>query len=210
MMPGMNVESAKPLMEVRAPQLLTFGAVLVLNAFGLLAFFPVLCSFAIVSVLSFGPITFALPALALGLATFCLPFAFGNPYVQWLARKLSRTSAPQNFLVQLTCRPRRADGPRGLLEDADDVGWLGAAGSQLEFNGDSFSLRIPKAHIREIRRHTIGWRGLFLTHRTVVSVAGLEGIDTLEFTERSSWLLPQSRRMGLELHRALEKAIRPA
>ena len=203
-MPGMNDESAKPLIEARTPQLLTFGAVLVLNAFGLLTFLPVLCSFAVVSVLSFGLITFALPALALGLATFCLPFAFGNPYVQWLARKLPRTSAPQNFLVQLTCRPRRASGPRGVLEDADDIGWLGVTDSQLEFNGDSFSLRIPKAHISEIRRQSIGWRGLFLTHRTVVRADGLEGMDTLEFTERASRLLPQSRRMGCELHKALE------
>jgi hypothetical protein len=138
------------------------------------------------------------------LATFCLPFAFGNPYVQWLAGKISHTSAPQNFLVQLTCRPRRASGPRGVLEDADDIGWLGMTDSQLEFNGDSVSLRIPKAHIREIRRQSIGWRGLFLTHRTVVMVDGLEGMDAMEFTERSSWLLPQSRRMGRELHKALE------
>jgi len=192
------------MLEVRQPKLLTFTTVLVLNAFGLLAFMPVLLSFAIASVLPIGLITVAIPSLALGLATFFLPLVFGNPYVQRLGRKLPRTGAAEDFLVQLTCRPRRTAGLRGVLEDADDLGWLGVKGPQLEFCGDSISLKIPQASIRAVKRQSIGWRGLFLTHRTMVRVEGLSGIETVEFTERASWLVPQSRRIGMRLQKALE------
>jgi len=200
----MIVESGKPVFEARDPKWLTFGAVLVLNGFGLLAFAPVLLSFAVVSVIPFGKVTFLLPVAMLCLVTFFLPLAFGNPYVRYLAGKLQRTGAPQDFLVQVTCRPRRNYGPRGVLEDADDIGWLGVVGDHLEFNGDSLSLRLPRASIRGISRQSVGWRGLFLSHRTAVQIEGVAGVNAFEFTERSSWLLLQSRRIGLEMHKVLE------
>jgi len=200
----MNVESAKASFESRDPQLLTFGAVLVLNAFGFLAFAPILLSFAVVSVIPFGLSTFMLPLAMLCLVTFFLPFAFGNPYVQRLAGKPPHTSLAQCFLVQVTCRPRRHSGPRGVLEDADDIGWLGVGAEHLEFKGDSLTLKVPSANIRALGFQSIGWRGLFLSHRTVVQVEGMPGVDAFEFTERASWMLLQSRRIGLELHKVLE------
>jgi hypothetical protein len=200
----MMVESGKPMLKVRDPKWLTIGAVLALNGFGLLAFAPVLLSFAVVSVIPFGKVTFLLPVAMLCLVTFFLPLAFGNPYVQYLAGKLERTGAQQDFLVQVTCRPRRSGGPRGVLEDADDIGWLGVVEGHLEFKGDSLSLKLPRASIRGVSRQSVGWRGLFLTHRTVVQVEGVAGINAFEFTERSSWLLLQSRRIGVEMHKVLE------
>ena len=204
MVAGMNVEPAEPSFEARDPQLLTFGAVLVLNAFGFLAFVPVLLSFAVVSVIPFGLATLTLPLAMLCAVTFFLPVAFGNPYIQYLAGKIRRTGPTRDFLVQVTCRPRRCSGPRGILEDADDIGWLEVAGAQLVFQGDALSLKIPRQHIRGIRLESIGWRGFFLTRRTLVQVEGFPGLEALEFTERASWMLMQSRRIGLELHKVLE------
>ena len=62
--------------------------------------------------------------------------------------------------------------------------------------GDSLSLRMPPQHIRGIRLQSIGWRGFFLTRRTLVQVEGVPGLEALEFTERASWTLMQSRRIG--------------
>ena len=165
-------------------------------AYGLLLMIPVVLVALAVSVRQLGMLTVLLPVLAVGIATFFLPFGFGNPYVARLVRSLPKPAAwePGSAIVQLTLTPRLRSGTRALLEDADDVGWLGFSESTLVFQGDSVALSIPLAQIREVRFENIGARGLYLYPRLAISVQGLDGVQALGFADRSSWWLPAARR----------------
>ncbi len=201
--------AAKAHIDIRTPTLFTSPAVLVLNAFGFLAFLPVLASFLVVSVLKLGWVTVALPVAALAVATFFLPLAFGNTYVLALARKLDLVSSPdeERFLVQLKLTPRVQLGLRAVLEDADDMGWLFIGPTGIRFQGDAVTLEVPPENIVSVKSRTIGWRGLFLSGpRLEFKVTGIGPVTALEFAERSSWTLPGSRRTARRMRASAIKA----
>ena len=183
-------------LSVGAPARVTTWTVLIISLYGLLLGIPVLISMMVVSVLPFNAQTILIPLITFAAATFFLPLGFGNPHIRRLVNRLHPGAgrSSDGFIVQLSLSPRIESGLRGLLEDADDFGLLSFTGSELRFEGDSINARIPFQQIQNIERKSIGWRGLFLCkQRVAVTVRGLPGTASLEFAERSSWILPASR-----------------
>jgi hypothetical protein len=136
---------------------------------------------------------------------FFLPFGFGNPYVVRLLRNL-RPAAPgsaEPLIVQVTLTPRIRTGLRALLEDADDVGWLTIKAKELAFTGDSVKFSLPFAQIKQVKLRNIGLRGLFIYHAISLRVHGLSGVDSIQIAERSSSLLPASKRITNQLYKQL-------
>jgi hypothetical protein len=194
--------------EIAQPRLFTLGAVLAVNAYGISLAVPIFASVLVVSLLQFGMRTVLIPFLAIAVTAFFLPFGLGNSYVARLVRSLMPAggSDAQLFIVQLTLSPRIRTGIRAALEDADDIGYLSFSGSGLLFKGDSIKLSIPFDCIEEVRCHNIGLRGLFVYGRRVgVVVSGLPNVESIELAERSSWLLPTSRKVTKKLYELLSK-----
>jgi hypothetical protein len=204
----MSPNSAR--ITITPPRTLTLSAVLVISAYGLVLFIPVLLAMMVVSVVPLGMGTLLIPLVAIAFATFFLPVGFGNPYVTRLIRSLDHGSVtePGGFMVQLTLAPRVRSGLRALLEDADDVGWLRLTESGLLFQGDSIQLAVPYEEIRDLRTKNLGWRGLFVYGSPCTfAVRGLHEATCFKFAERSSWLLPSSRRNAARLYRGLAEKV---
>jgi hypothetical protein len=202
------VSSATAHIEIGQPRVFTLGAVLIVSAYGVLLALPFLASLLVVSMLKLGLLTILIPVLAVAWAAIFLPFGLGNPYVSRLVQSLNPPAARTGagFVVQLSVSPRIRSGLCAVLEDADDIGYLSFDGSGLLFEGDSVKLSVPYDCIKEVRPHNIGMRGLFVYGRRIsVVVAGLPNVSALEFAERSSWLLPTSRRITRQLHQQLSK-----
>jgi len=202
----MTTNAAK--IEIAQPKLFTLGAVVVVSAYGLLLAVPIFISVLVVSLLKFGVLTVLIPFVAIAGTAYFLPFGLGNPYVARLVRALHPAAgqAGEGFIVQLTLWPRIRSGLRAVLEDADDVGHLHFTGAEMTFQGDSVKLSVPLACIEEVRFQNIGLRGLFVYGRRIgVVVSGLPNIEALEFTERSSWLLPTSKKITRKLYEQLSR-----
>ncbi len=183
--------------EISQPRLFRAGAVLAVNAYGILLCIPVIVSVLLMSLLKVSLLSLLFPFVAIAGAAYFLPFGFGNAYVARLVGKLAPAPAANQpgFIVQLALAPRIRSGIRAVVEDADDIGVLSITDTVLVFQGDSIKLSVPFEHIRGVRRRNIGLRGLFLYGPCVaVEVTGLGEFKELEFAERSSWLLPTSRK----------------
>jgi hypothetical protein len=190
-------------LEVTSPQVFTSGAIFVIAGFGVLLAMPVMFSLLAVTVIRLGMLSLLIPILTLAVTAYFLPFALGNPIV----RKLVRSVDPRvgeikdGFIVQMTLSPRIRSGLRALIEDADDLGYLGFTESGLIFQGDSVRLRIPWGQITEVRPQNIGWRGRYLYgSRIKISAVGIPNVESVTFSERSSLLLPTSKRVTRKLH----------
>jgi hypothetical protein len=159
-----------------------------------------------VSLLKLSALTFLIPALAIALTTYLLPFGLGNPHVikRVGPKPATRGDGEEVFLVQVMLRPRIQHGLRALIEDADDFGWLRLNASGLVYEGDSLNLTVPSESIQHVRAQSIGWRGLFVYGpRCTLAIKGLPHITSIVFAERSSHLLPGSRRTAWQLCRRL-------
>ena len=190
--------------EVGPPKLFTTAGVFLIYAHGFLLFIPFLLSVLVISSLRFGFLTWlTLIALAV-VTTYFLPFAQGNARVVKLVRTLNASAGKEEgcFIVQLTLSPRLRSGVHALLEDADDIGCLSFSGTDLVFRGDSINLSFPFEQIEGIRQQSVGLRRLYGS-RIALVVSGLSGVKSLEFAERSSWLLPTSRRTTRKLFASL-------
>ena len=199
-----------PTIEVGPPKLFTTAGVLLINAYGLLLVIPFVLAVLAISLLEFGLLTWLLPVLLLVATLYVLPFALGNSRVVKLVGPLypAAGKGEDSFVVQLTCRPRMRSGVRALLEDADDIGCLSFTDAELVFRGDSVKLAIPFGQIEQVRPKNVGVRGLFLYGpRVTLVVAGLPEVKRLEFAERSSRLLPTSRRMTRKLYQRLATTV---
>ena len=206
------VSANKAQIEITRPRVFTGSAALVIYAYGILLAIPVFASILLVSLVRFGTPTFLIPLLALVATAFIIPFGLGNAYVAKLVRSQNPAAAgsQEGFVVQLTLSPRIRSGIRALLEDADDIGWLTFTGSELVFQGDSVKLSVPFGQIKQVRPQNIGLRGLFVYgSRITILVSGLPNVTSLEFAERSSWLLPASRKTTRKLSERLNSSIRP-
>jgi hypothetical protein len=192
--------------EIAQPRLFTARAVAAVNAYGVLLAVPFLISVLVVSVTRFGLLTALIPLLAFAATAFFLPFGLGNAHVSRLVQSLNPGAAQggEGFIVQLTLSPRLRSGLRALLEDADDIGYLSFSGKELLFQGDSVKFCVPLDRIALVRPLNIGLRGLFVYGRRIkVVVSGLPQVESVEFAERSSWLLPTSRAITRRLHERL-------
>ena len=206
-------ETTAPLtVEISPPKRFGPAALLICCGYGILVSLPALSSILVVSSLPLSWLTAIIPFLALAAAVFLLPFAFGNSFIFRIARSFQPDKeGGEMFLVQFASVPRLRKGLRAWVEDADDVGWLTLDASRLKFRGDSVNLVIPVSAVAHVRRENNGVRGLFLYSRTVLHLKGGREFCTLRFAERSSYLLPTSRRTGLRLFNAVRAfAAKPA
>jgi hypothetical protein len=183
-------------LEITAPRLFTLGAVVAVNAYGLLLVVPLFVSILAVSLVKFGLLTILIPFLVVAATAYFLPFGLGNAHITRLVRSLApaATKDGEGFIVQLTLCPRLRSGLRAILEDADDIGYLSFNGTELRFQGDSVKLSIPLDRITQVYPHNVGLRGRFVYGRRIkVVVSGSPNIESFEVAERSSSLLPNSR-----------------
>jgi hypothetical protein len=204
------MDSKAATIEVAQPRLFTAGAVAAVNAYGALLVAPFLISVLVVSVTKFGLLTALIPLLVVAATAYFLPFGLGNTHIIRLVQSLNPAVAKggEGFIVQLTLSPRLRSGLRALLEDADDIGYLTFSENELLFQGDSVKLSVPLDRIELVRPRNIGLRGLFVYGRRIkVVVSGLPQVESVEFAERSSWLLPTSRAITRRLHQRLSTRI---
>jgi hypothetical protein len=199
--------------EVAQPRLFRAGAVAVVNAYGVLLVAPFVISVLVVSVTKFSLLTALIPLLVVAATAYFLPFGLGNTHITRLVRSINPAvgKGGEGFIVQLTLSPRLRSGLRAILEDADDIGYLTFGGNELLFEGDSVKLSVPLDRIELVLPRNIGLRGLFVYGRRIkVVVSGLPQVESVEFAERSSWLLPSSRAITRRLYQRLSTRISPA
>jgi len=197
--------------EITEPRLFTTGAVAAVNACGIVLAAPIFLSVLAISVLGFGVLTVLIPFLAVAATAYYLPFGLGNAYATRLVQSLDPAAgkSEDGFIVQLKLSPRIRSGLRAILEDADDIGYLSFSRSELHFQGDSVKLTVPFDRIEQVRPQNIGLRGLFVYGRRItVVVSGLPEIESFEFAERSSWVLPASRAIAGRLYARLSATAR--
>jgi hypothetical protein len=196
------MDSNSATIEIAQPRLFTAGAVLAVSAYGILLAVPFFVAILVVSLIKFGILTALIPLLVVAATAYFLPFGLGNAHVTRLVRSLNPAAgkSEDGFIVQLTLSPRIRSGLRAILDDADDVGYLSFTESELLFQGDSVRLSVPFDRIEQVLPQNIGLRGLFVYGRRIRVVAsGLPRLTAFEFAERSSWLLPDSRRITRKL-----------
>lgn len=199
-----------PHIEIAQPKKFTTGAILMTGAYGLFLAAPIFVSILIISVLRFGILTVLIPILAIVVTAFFLPFGLGNAYVVRLVRSINPAAGtkPDCFVVQLTLWPRIRSGVRAVIDDADDVGLLSFTDSTLVFQGDSINLSIPFDQMKQLRPQNVGLRGRFVYGRRIsVAVSGLPNVESLQFVERSSCLLPASRATTRRLYERLSAKV---
>jgi len=202
-----------PQLETRRPTIFTTQALLSVSLYGLILAVPVLISMMVVSVVQFGMITFLVPCLTIAITLFFLPLGFGNPCIARLVRPLQPNPQVHQelYVVQLTRTPRSRSGLLAILEDADDIGFLNFADSILIFSGDSFHLSVPYDKIKDFKLRNAGWRALFLYGAPITfSVVNLPEEGSFTFVERSSCVLPTSRRTARKMYLHLRERIQAA
>jgi hypothetical protein len=200
------MQSESATIEIAQPRLFTSGAVVTVSAYGLLLAAPIFMSILVVSLIKFGILTLLIPFLVVAATAYFLPFGLGNTHVTRLVQSLNPAAGngEDSFIVQLTLSPRIRSGLRAILEDADDIGCLSFTETDLVFQGDSVKLSVPFDRIEQAWPQNIGLRGLFVYGRRIkVRVSGLPEVESFEFAERSSWLLPDSRATTRKLHELL-------
>lgn len=201
----MPLPSSTAQIEITPPRIFTAASVFVVCAFGILLGLPLLIAVLGVSLMRPGILSLLIPLAVIAGTIFVLPFGLGNAYVARLARKFRPVTAQprEAFLVQLTLFPRIRSGILAVIEDADDIGWLSFNASEVVFQGDSVKFSIPLNQVTSVQRQNIGLRGLYVISRIKVLVPGLPKIDSLEFAERSSLLLPTSKEITKKLYQQL-------
>jgi hypothetical protein len=203
---------AAPVFTVQPAKLFNSSAIVISSLYGFILMFPVVVAILGVTLLQLGFWTFLVPMAVIGAATYFLPLGFGNPHVTRLVRPLRPPSVqPQDvFVVQFSTSPRIRSGPMALLEDADDVGVLAFTDSTLEFYGDSVRLSVPFSEIKDLRQRNAGFRALFAYgHQLVFKVPSLNGA-AFRFAERSSRVLPSSRKIADRMYQQLKVKVMPA
>lgn len=201
-----------PVFTVQPAKLFSPGAIIISSLYGLIVMFPVVVAILVVTVLQFGLWTFLVPLAVIGAATYFLPLGFGNPYVTRLVRPLRPPSVQSQdfFVVQFSTSPRIRSGPMALLEDADDIGVLVFSESTVEFYGDSVRLSVPFSEITDLRQRNAGFRALFAYgHQLAFQVPSLNGV-AFRFAERSSRVLPSSRKIANRMYQQLKARVIPA
>jgi len=189
--------------EINEPKIFTTKAVLVICAYGLFLCVPVFISLLALSLRKWGLFSFLYPLLVIAASSFFLPFGFGNPYVNRLLRRNIPPTASDALIVQVTLKPRIRSGIRALVEDADDIGWLRFDATELVFSGDSIKWTIPFDQVKELKSRNVGLRGLFFYRAISLTAHGLVDFQSIQIAERSSCLLPASRRITRDLFQRL-------
>lgn len=192
--------------EIVPPARFGARAELAIHAWGVVLVLPVLACVVVISLGKLALWHLLAPAAAIAWTAYFLPLGLGNASLSRLVRGLNPAAGqgPDGFIVQLTLSPRIRSGLWAELEDADDIGYLRLAETELVFEGDSVKVSLPYHEIGRVRRRNIGLRGLFVCGRRItVEISGCSKVSALEFAERSSWVLPASRRTSQRLWEGL-------
>jgi hypothetical protein len=200
----------EPNFEIKAPRLFGMPAVLMIWAYGIFLIIPVVAAFLAVTMIRLSLWTMLIPLLTLAATAWFVPVGQGNAYIRRKLRspQVAPISQPA-YVVQLSLNPRLRKGLRAALEDADDFGYLSFDEDGFRFDGDSIQLRAPYANIKEVWQQNVGWRGRFIYGpRVTIVVEGSSGVQSLEFAERSSTLISDSKKTARELWRQFEEAQR--
>lgn len=201
------MQTSAATMETTEPKVFTLGAAVMVNAYGLLLVAPLFAAMVVVSLMKFSALTVLVPLAVVAGTAYLLPFGGGNTYVRRLVHSLvgaAEGKGAEGFVVQLTLSPRLRSGVRAVLEDADDIGRLTLEEDGARFAGDAVKVFVPYDRIEDVRAENSGLRGGFVYGRRIRVVAcGLPQTGWLEFMERGSLLLPESRRITRELHAGL-------
>jgi hypothetical protein len=198
-----QVASNQLRIEINDPKIFTAKAVLVICAYGFFLCVPVFISLLALSLRKLGLFSFVYPLLVIAATAFFLPFGFGNPYVNRLLRRNIPPTGSDALIVQVTLKPRIRSGIRALLEDADDIGWLRFDANSLVFTGDSIKFAIPLDQVNELKLRNVGLRGLFVYRAIVLKADGSTDVESIQIAERSSCLLPASRKITRDLFQRL-------
>jgi len=188
--------------EQKAPVLFTSHALLCIYAHSLILVLPLVLALAAITLMKTGIFTLLIPLATLAATVYILPFGLGNAFVRRLALRIAPAAAndAKSFIVQITLRPRLRSGMRGLIEDADDIGVLSLNTHGLEFIGDSLRISLPYSAISAVRSRNVGIRGRFLYgSRTEMTSTDLGGHQAIDFCERSSLVLSESKRISRAL-----------
>lgn len=201
--------------EVSKPRRFTARAICVLNCHGLLALIPVVVLVPLAIFVSVKTGSFAafllIVLLTAFLPIFFFPLILGNAYVTRLVESNSAAAGGNGFVVQMTLSPRMHSGFRALVEDADDIGRLSITDSELIYEGDAVKLRLPLDSAMRVESRNIGWRGMWIcSPRTCVVTSKLPGVTAVEFCERSSLTVPNSRKVARALKQELLAKIEQA
>ena len=196
--------------DIGPPARFGVRAELAIHAWGMVLVLPVLACVLAISLGRLAPWHLLAAAAAIAWTAYFLPLGMGNASLTRLVRALNPAAGkgPGGFIVQLTLSPRIRSGLWAELEDADDIGCLRLTESELVFEGDSVKVSLPYHEIGRVRWRNIGLRGLFVCGRRItVEISGCSKVSALEFAERSSWVLPASRRTSQRLWEALSAKV---
>jgi len=195
---------AQPAIEISRPRRFGVLSILAKYAFSFLLAIPLVAAFLILStVRNLGQFwILAVPLLALAGTVYFLP-SLGNAYVYWVLRGVrAQTSdnSQRKSIVQITFDPRIRTGFRALIEDADDVGYVSFSETEFRFSGDSLQVTVPFERLKAVHGENVGLRGAYLSGgRIRLDISGLDDFDAIEIAERTSLVLPASRRITREL-----------
>ncbi len=194
--------------QVTQPRLFNLGAVLIILSYGILLVMPLLVSFVAISVIPRGLWTALIPILTLAATAWFVPLGQGNRFIAARFKSFtSRSTDKDGCLVQLSLAPRIRRGLRATIEDADDFGFLTFGEESFSFDGDSVQLSVPYTNIRRVSQENVGLRGRFVCgSRITVEIAGIPNVELLQFAERSSAFVPQSKRITRALLEKFQKA----
>ena len=184
------------------PKIFTTSALFGVHLYNLFLVVPLILALMAISLFKLSLFTLLLPLATLAATAYVLPFGIGNALIRRLAARIDSQAAcdPNAFIVQIRLHPRLQTGLRALIEDADDIGILSVEADGIRFTGDSLHISLPFTGISEIHPHNVGIRGRFLYGQTTkISTNALEGFTAMEFSERSSLVLPESRRISKAL-----------
>lgn len=199
-------------LEIQSPKHYRLGAVVAVHVYGLLLLLPVLGAVVMMSLLPPAYWSLLLPFVAAAVTVLLLPIGLGNFYVSRLVRSfcIDAKQPQQGYIVQLTFLPRLRTGVRAVVEDADDIGFLSFTDTALVFQGDAVRFAIPWEKLSTIEPQNVGIRGLFVYGRRIeVAVEGCPEASALQIAERSSLLLPGSRRITRRLRHDLLERMKP-
>ncbi len=205
------MQSNSATIEIAQPKRFNPGAVLIVSAYGIVLALPFFLAILLVSLIKFSILTALIPLLAVAATAYFLPFGLGNAHVTRLVQSINPAAGKDEngFVVQLTLSPRIRSGLRAIMDDADDIGYLSFTETGLLFQGDSVALSIPFECLQQVQPRNSGLRGLFVYGRRIRIVAsGFPNIEAFEFAERSSWLLPESKRITRQLSERLSAHLR--
>lgn len=190
--------------EISKPRRFGVLSILTKYVFSFLLAIPLVAAFFILStVRNLGQFwTLAVPLLALAATVYFLP-SLGNVYVRWVLRGVRAQmtdNSRQTPIVQITLCPRIRSGFRALIEDADDVGYLSLTESELQFHGDSLQVILPFEQLKAVHGENVGLRGAYLSGgRIRLDISGRDDFEAIEIAERTSLVLPASRRITRNL-----------